>query len=77
MNNKLGIIHISLPHFHDKHERWGRTCKNCTCCFWEEGKWCCNEHDQKPARNPRARALKCQQFEHWTRSNMFRAFNQK
>ena len=59
---------IDLPYQHDKHDRCGRTCRNCTHCFCQYGKWICYLHDEKPARNPRARALKCKHFEHWRKA---------
>ena len=59
---------IDLPYLHDKHDRCGRTCRNCTHYFCQDDKWSCNLHDEKPARNPRARALKCKHFEHWRKA---------
>lgn len=57
---------IDLPYQHDKNDRCGRTCRNCTSAFCEgKGKVGCYLHDEKPARNPRARALRCRLFEHW------------
>lgn len=60
---------IDLPYQHDKNDRCGRTCRNCTSAFCEgKGKVGCYMHDEKPARNPRARALKCKHFEHWRKA---------
>lgn len=62
---KLEHIHISL----NKHDRCGRTCRNCTHSFLEaKGKVGCYMHDEQPARNTRARALKCKHFEHWRKA---------
>lgn len=59
---------IDLPYQHDKHDRCGRTCRNCTRGFYSDKKWSCYLHDEKPARNPLARALKCKHFEHWRKA---------
>lgn len=62
------VMFIDVPYQHDKRDRCGRTCRNCTHCFYQDGKWSCYMHDEKPARNPRARALKCKYFEHWRKA---------
>ena len=64
------IIHITLPQYHDKHERIGRTCRNCTHSLRESKgkKVACYFYDEEHARSPRARALKCKHFEHWRKA---------
>lgn len=52
-----------------------RTCRNCSLAYNDEntGRIHC-EIDEKPARNPRARALKCGSFLHFKECPLFRAF---
>lgn len=76
MNTK--IINITLPHHHDKHERRGRTCRNCILSYCEQdhpGTFC--EIDEQPARNTRARAVKCKSFLHFRESLFFKALTSK
>lgn len=62
------VMFIDVPYQHDKRDRCGRTCRNCTHVFFDGKKYSCCAHDDKPARNPRARALKCKCFEHWEKA---------
>lgn len=61
---------IDLPYNHDKHDKRGRTCRNCTNMHCRSDFKCgCGIYGyDDPARNPRTRALKCRHFEHWRKA---------
>ena len=80
MNTKPAkpIMCIDVPYKHDKHDRTGRTCRNCCNAVYNGAlDICCHWYGFTPARNPRARALKCPLFEHWKRSLAYRILNAK
>ena len=57
-----------------QNKRAERTCRKCSLAYQsEDGKIHC-EIDEAPARNPRARALKCRSFLHFKECPLFRAF---
>ena len=59
------LIHPAKPPV-NKRYRSGRTCNNCILYHCRSDfKAGCWYHDNEPARNPRARALRCRMFEHW------------
>ena len=59
------LIHPAKPPV-NKRYRSGRTCKNCILYHCRSDfKAGCWYHDDEPARNPRARALRCRMFDHW------------
>lgn len=59
------LIHPAKPPV-NKRYRSGRTCNNCVLYHCRSDfKAGCWYHDNEPARNPRARALRCRMFEHW------------
>ena len=59
------LIHPAKPARLKRH-RAGRTCNNCVLYHCRSDfKAGCWYHDNEPARNPRARALRCRMFQHW------------
>ena len=63
-------VYIDLPHKPDKHDRIGRTCRNCDNlkCRSDFKCGCILYGYDDPARNPRARAIKCRHFVHWRKA---------
>ena len=52
--------------WYENFNRAGRTCNNCVLYHCRSDfKAGCWYHDNEPARNPRARALRCRMFQHW------------
>lgn len=71
------IIHITLPQYLDKHDKCGRTCRNCLNVYWENEKMLCFLYDNEPTRNPRSRAIKCKGFEHFLDSLYWKILSSK
>ena len=61
--NTEALEFIDMPH--RKNYSRTKTCQNCYLRHKYGNKYGCFIHDNKPTRNPRARAVKCCEFWHW------------